>query len=141
MLAGIILLGLFGICFLIYGLTKIKSIYKVLFLIKNENKINENIRRINDEIRKTTDLKEKNKLLKELKKIYKLFHITDGEVGGQILAKKPSAPIEYTVDVNLLSQLNFAIGILTTGFIILLIGILLAIIGIRLSPDYYIYWW
>lgn len=118
--------GYIGFLILIYGLIKTHSIYKVLFLMKNESKIREDIERINDGISKTTDLKEKNKLLKELKKNYKLFHITDIEVGGP--------PIEHTVDENLLGQLSFAIGILIIGFILLLIGFILATTAFMLRP-------
>ncbi|MHB8278767.1 MAG: hypothetical protein ACYDIA_14090 [Candidatus Humimicrobiaceae bacterium] len=135
-------LGLiFSTGFLIYGFIKIRSVYKVVFLTKNSDKIKEDIERINKEIRETADLKEKNKLLKELKKNYELFNITDQEVGAQSLTEELLGPTKHKINDNLLSQFDFAIWVLTIGFIILLGLIIFALVKIRLSPDYYIYWW
>ncbi|MHB1376806.1 MAG: hypothetical protein ACYCXB_05185 [Candidatus Humimicrobiaceae bacterium] len=138
----IMFLGLiFGTGFLIYGFIKIRSVYKVVFLTKNSDKIKEDIKRINKEIRETADLKEKNKLLKGLKKNYELFNITDQEVGAQPLTEELLGPTKHKINDNLLSQFDFAIGVLTIGFIILLCLIIFALVKIRLSPGYYTYWW
>lgn len=137
MLIFIVCLLSLGTFLLIYGLIKTRSVYKVLFLMKNEDSIRKDIKRIYDEIIKTTNLKEKNKLQRELKINLQLFQIKDKAVEG--LTNKFLAPREYKVDEELLKQFNVATGIMIMGLTILLIGIFSIIIMIRISPYYYSY--
>lgn len=133
----IMFLLLVGIFLLIYGLIKTRSIYKILFLMENQNSTRQDIKRIYEEIIKTTDLKEKNKLRGELKKNLKLFQIKDTAVEG--LVDNFSEHNKYKVDEKLLSQFNVAIGIVIIGFIVLLIVIFSTLTMIRLSPYYHSY--
>ena len=137
MLIFITFVMLLGVFLLIYGLIKTRSIYKVLFLMKNQNSIREDLQRIYDRIKETTDLNEKNKLQRELKENLKLFHIKD--IAVERLTSQPFAPRKYEVNEELLKQFNVAIGIIIVGFIVLLIVALTIIIMIRVSPFYHSY--
>jgi len=128
MLATISLLMIFGAGFLIYGLSKIKSIYKVMYIKDNKQEIKEEFKKIESKIKLSTNSKEKNVWIKKLKSKKKLFDIGDDEIrsiidGSGFMYENPSKETKIKV---LLQQFDFAISLIIIGVVLWGIVIILS---------------